>query len=153
MAGGMRAEEVLKIYMRHGWEIFPQPWTPLTRIGRAMRSAYQFARDLAAYRYNREPLERALWDRFEPGNRSGKLQLQAVQFEGIRSKVSCLNCPPAGAHSKCRSKFPHFFGSGDQPVSAIFCSVFVLGGLPRRFGGDGDVMGAFARTCSGMRSA
>ncbi|AMY72316.1 patatin-like phospholipase (plasmid) [Frigidibacter mobilis] len=36
MAAGMRAEEVLEIYMRHGSEIFPQPWTPPTRFGRAM---------------------------------------------------------------------------------------------------------------------
>src|SRR6056297_1311249 len=25
---------------------------------------------------------------------------------------------------KCRSKIPHFYGSGDQPVSVIICSVF-----------------------------
>src|SRR6056297_914398 len=28
---------------------------------------------------------------------------------------------------KCRSKIPHFYGSGDQPVSVIICSVFCFG--------------------------
>ncbi|GGE48029.1 hypothetical protein GCM10011360_38950 [Primorskyibacter flagellatus] len=93
MAAGMRAEEVLEIYMRHGSEIFPRPWTPPTRIGRAMRSAYQFARDLAVYRYNREPLERALRDRF--GNRtlgSVNVRLNIPAFDGF-NEVNVLKTP------------------------------------------------------------
>ncbi|MCR8724514.1 CBASS cGAMP-activated phospholipase [Frigidibacter sp. ROC022] len=93
MAAGMRAEEVLEIYMRHGSKIFPQPWTPPTRLGRAMRSAYQFARDLAVYRYNREPLERALRDRF--GNRtlgSVNVCLNIPAFDGF-NEVNVLKTP------------------------------------------------------------
>lgn len=93
MAAGMRAEEVLEIYMRHGSEIFPRPWSPPTRFGRAMRSAYQFARDLAVYRYNREPLERALRDRF--GNRtlgSVNVRLNIPAFDGF-NEVNVLKTP------------------------------------------------------------
>lgn len=93
MAAGMRAEEVLEIYLRHGSEIFPRPWTPPTRFGRAMRSAYQFARDLAVYRYNREPLERALRDRF--GNRtlgSVNVRLNIPAFDGF-NEVNVLKTP------------------------------------------------------------
>jgi len=93
MAAGMRAEEVLEIYMRHGSEIFPQPWTPPTQLGRAMRSAYQFARDLTVYRYNREPLERALRDRF--GNRtlgSVNVRLNIPAFDGF-NEVNVLKTP------------------------------------------------------------
>lgn len=93
MAAGMRAEEVLEIYMRHGSEIFPQPWTPPTRFGRALRSVYQFARDLAVYRYNREPLERALRDRF--GNRklgSVNVRLNIPAFDGF-NEVNVLKTP------------------------------------------------------------
>jgi len=93
MAAGMRAEEVLEIYMRHGSEIFPRPWTPPTRFGRAMQSAYQFARDLAVYRYNREPLERALRDRF--GNRtlgSVNVRLNIPAFDGF-NEVNVLKTP------------------------------------------------------------
>ena len=93
MAAGLRAEEVLEIYMRHGSEIFPQPWTPPTRFGRALRSVYQFARDLAVYRYNREPLERALRDRF--GNRklgSVNVRLNIPTFDGF-NEVNVLKTP------------------------------------------------------------
>ena len=93
MAAGMRAEEVLEIYMRHGSEIFPRPWSPRTRIGRALRSAYQFASDLAVYRYNREPLERALRDRF--GNRklgSVNVRLNIPAFDGF-NEVNVLKTP------------------------------------------------------------
>ncbi|KRS13729.1 hypothetical protein XM53_03905 [Roseovarius atlanticus] len=93
MAAGMRAEEVLEVYMRHGAEVFPRPWIPPTRFGRAMRSAYQFARDLAVYRYNREPLERVLRARF--GNRtlgSVNVRLNIPAFDGF-NEVNVLKTP------------------------------------------------------------
>ena len=44
---------------------------------------------------------------------------------------------------KCRSKFPHLHGSGDQPVSVICSSVFGVGRSPaplwRRWWGDWGV--------------
>jgi len=89
----MRAEEVLEIYMRHGSELFPRPWIPPTRFGRAMQAAYQFARELAVYRYNREPLERALRDRF--GNRtlgSVNVRLNIPAFDGF-NEVNVLKTP------------------------------------------------------------
>lgn len=44
---------------------------------------------------------------------------------------------------KCRSKIPHLYGSGDQPVSVICRSVFGFwwssAALRRRWRGDGGV--------------
>ena len=44
---------------------------------------------------------------------------------------------------KCRSKIPHFYGSGDQPGSVIICSVFCFrrspAALRRRWRCDGSV--------------
>lgn len=92
-AAGMRAEEVLEIYMHYGPEIFRRPWTPPIPFGRALRSAYQFARDLAVYRYNREPLERALRDRF--GDRTlgtVDVRLNIPAFDGF-NEVNVLKTP------------------------------------------------------------
>ena len=55
---------------------------------------------------------------------------------------------------KCRSKFPHVAGLGDQVVSVA--GSLGLGGRPRRRGGgagSGGVMRALARMCSGTSSA
>jgi hypothetical protein len=93
LAAGMRAEEVLQIYLSHGAKIFPQPWIPAVPFGRQLRSAYQFARDLAVYRYDREPLERALRDCF--GNRtmgSVEQRLNIPAFDGF-NEVNVLKTP------------------------------------------------------------
>lgn len=93
LGAGMRAEEVLQIYLRHGAEIFPQPWIPPIPFGRSLRSIYQFARDLAVYRYDREPLERVLRDCF--GNRTlGSLdkRLNIPTFDGF-NEVNVLKTP------------------------------------------------------------
>ena len=47
-------------------------------------------------------------------------------------------------------KFPSLYFLGGGPVQSPRVSFF---GRPRFFGGGGGMMGAFARTCSGMRSA
>ena len=54
---------------------------------------------------------------------------------------------------KCRSKIPHFGGSGDRPGQGSAAPFFSFGGRPLRFGGGGGMIGALARTCSGIRSA
>ncbi|QEW23557.1 Putative sporulation hydrolase CotR (plasmid) [Marinibacterium anthonyi] len=93
MSAGMRAEEVLQIYMRHGAEIFPRHWTPPIPFGHTLRSVYQFARDLAVYRYDGEPLERALRDSF--GNRtlgSVNVRLSIPAFDGF-NEVNVLKTP------------------------------------------------------------
>jgi uncharacterized protein len=93
LGAGMRAEEVLQIYLRHGASIFPQPWIPPVPFGRQLRSVYQFARDLAVYRYDREPLERALRDCF--GNRtlgSVEQRLNIPAFDGF-NEVNVLKTP------------------------------------------------------------
>lgn len=93
MAAGMKASEVLEIYMVHGAKIFPQQWTPVIPFGRAMRSVYQFVRDLAVYRYNREPLERALRDCF--GDRtlgSVGVRLNIPAFDGF-NEVNVFKTP------------------------------------------------------------
>ena len=64
LGAGMRADEVLQIYLEHGGEIFPTPWAPPIPFGKKLRSAYQTLRGLAVYQYDRAPLERALRDRF-----------------------------------------------------------------------------------------
>jgi uncharacterized protein len=90
LGAGMRAEEVLQIYLRHGASIFPQPWIPPVPFGRQLRSVYQFARDLAVYRYDREPLERALRDCF--GNRtlgSVEQRLNIPAFDGFNEVRAC----------------------------------------------------------------
>ena len=93
LGAGMRAEEVLQIYLRHGAKIFPEPWVPPVPFGTHLRSAYQFVRDLAMYRYDRGPLERALRDCF--GNRvmgSVVHRLNIPAFDGF-NEVNVLKTP------------------------------------------------------------
>lgn len=93
LAAGMRAEEVLQIYLRNGAAIFPVPWTPPVPFGNQLRKAYQSVRDLAVYRYDREPLERALRDCF--GNRilgSVNRRLNIPAFDGF-NEVNVLKTP------------------------------------------------------------
>lgn len=93
LAAGMRAEEVLEIYLCHGAEIFPKSWTPPIPFGKSFKSIYQFARDLSVYRYDREPLERALRNCF--GNRtlgSVERRLNIPTFDGF-NEVNVLKTP------------------------------------------------------------
>ncbi len=48
-------------------------------------------------------------------------------------------------------KFPSFWCFGGEPAQSSVRVSFL--GRPRFFGGGGGVIGAFVRTCSGMRSA
>ena len=93
LSSGMRAAEVLEIYLTHGGKIFPKGWTPPFALGRAAKSIYGFARNIAVYRYNREPLERALRDCF--GNRTlGEVdrRLNIPAFDGF-NEVNVLKTP------------------------------------------------------------
>ena len=93
LGAGMRADEVLQIYLRHGGEIFPKPWAPPIPFGKTLRSFYQFARDVAVYRYDRDPLERALRDRF--GNKlfgAVDKRLNIPTFDGF-NEVNVLKTP------------------------------------------------------------
>ena len=93
LGAGMRADEVLQIYLQHGGEIFPKPWAPPMPYGKTLRSLYQFARDVAVYRYDREPLERALRDRF--GNKlfgTVDKRLNIPTFDGF-NEVNVLKTP------------------------------------------------------------
>lgn len=53
---GMRASEILQIYIDHGEAIFPPIQPPLRRL----KSALRFLHSLSRYRYERPPLEREL---------------------------------------------------------------------------------------------
>lgn len=93
LSSGMRAAEVLEIYLAHGGKIFPKGWIPPFALGRAAKSIYGFARNMAVYRYAREPLERALRDCF--GNRTlGTLdrRLNIPTFDGF-NEVTVLKTP------------------------------------------------------------
>ncbi len=93
LSAGMRAAEVLDIYLTHGGKIFPKDWTPPFALGRAAKSVYGFARNMAVYRYDREPLERALRDCF--GNRTlGTVdrRLNIPTFDGF-NEVNVLKTP------------------------------------------------------------
>ncbi|MEN8841212.1 MAG: CBASS cGAMP-activated phospholipase [Octadecabacter sp.] len=93
LSAGLCAAEVLDIYLNHGSKIFPKGWTPPSALGRTAKSIYGFARDLAVYRYDREPLERALRDCF--GNRTlGTVdrRLNIPTFDGF-NEVNVLKTP------------------------------------------------------------
>lgn len=93
LSAGMRAAEVLDIYLTHGGKIFPKGWEPPFALGRATKSICGFARNMAVYRYNREPLERALRDCF--GNRTlGTVhrQLNIPTFDGF-NEATVLKTP------------------------------------------------------------
>lgn len=93
LSTGMRAAEVLDIYLTHGARIFPKGCTPPFALGRVAKSVYGFARDLSVYRYDREPLERALRDCF--GNRTlgaVDLRLNIPTFDGF-NEVNVLKTP------------------------------------------------------------
>ncbi len=93
LAAGMRADEVLEIYMRDGQKIFPPPRTPEIIGVKELVGAGQFLRGLVLYRYDREPLERALRDRF--GDRLyGTLErrLNVPTFDGY-TEVNVLKTP------------------------------------------------------------
>jgi len=90
---GMRADEILQIYLEHGAAIFPRGWTPPTSLGRAMRNTYQFFRDLALYKYDSKPLEYALRSAF--GNRlygECKSRITIPTFDGF-NEVTVLKTP------------------------------------------------------------
>lgn len=93
LGAGLRADEVLQIYIEHGAEIFPTRWTPPIPFGKTLRSIYQFARDIAVYQYDRDPLERALRDRF--GNKLyGAIdkRLNIPTFDGF-NEVNVMKTP------------------------------------------------------------
>lgn len=93
LSSGMRAAEVLDIYLTHGAKIFPKGWTPPFALGRAAKSIYGFARDIAVHRYDREPLERALKECF--GNKTlGSVgrRLNIPTFDGF-NEVHVLKTP------------------------------------------------------------
>ncbi|MBR2657212.1 MAG: patatin-like phospholipase family protein [Loktanella sp.] len=93
LGAGMRADEVLQIYLQHGGEIFPKPWAPPTKLGRKAWSLYQSAKDIAVYRYNREPLERILKDRFGQARLASVSQrLNIPTFDGF-NEVNVLKTP------------------------------------------------------------
>ena len=50
LGAGLRADEVLQIYLEHGAEIFPTPKTLPIPFGKKFRSIVQFVRDIAVYR-------------------------------------------------------------------------------------------------------
>lgn len=93
LSSGMRAAEVLDIYLTHGANIFPKGWTPPFALGRVAKSIYRFARDMTVYHYDREPLERALRDCF--GNRTLATvdrRLNIPTFDGF-NEVNVLKTP------------------------------------------------------------
>jgi len=93
LSAGLRAEEVLDIYLRHGDKVFPKGWTLPIPFGKLIKSVYQFARDFSVYRYDREPLERALRDCF--GNRvlgSVERCLNIPTFDGF-NEVNVVKTP------------------------------------------------------------
>jgi patatin-like phospholipase/acyl hydrolase len=53
---GLKASDILQVYMEHGEEIFPPTRPPFRRIKAKLR----FIRSLSRYQYEREPLERHL---------------------------------------------------------------------------------------------
>ncbi len=90
---GLRAEEVLEIYLEHGAEIFPKRPVPQMPFGEKLGAIYQFARDLAVYRYEREPLERALKNRFgDTLLGSVDKRLNIPTFDGF-NEVNVLKTP------------------------------------------------------------
>ena len=58
---GMRASEILKLYLDHGAAIFP----PVRRPFRRLKQRLRFLHSLKRYQYEREPLERELRKLFE----------------------------------------------------------------------------------------
>src|SRR5206468_5319070 len=56
LAMGLPAAEILRLYVDHGAEIFPQAGKFLPKLRRCMR----YLRSLRRYQYEREPLERLL---------------------------------------------------------------------------------------------
>ena len=92
LSSGMCAAEVLDMYLTHGAKIFPKSWTS-AGLGRAVNTICRFARDMAVYRYDREPLERALRDCF--GRRtlgSVDRRLNIPTFDGF-NEVNVLKTP------------------------------------------------------------
>ncbi len=66
-----------------------------------------------------------------------------LSFRSVNAKVKF----PRSA----KVKFPSFWCFGGEPAQSSVRVSFL--GRPRFFGGGGGVIGAFVRTCSGMRSA
>ncbi len=89
----------------------------------------------------------------EPGSK-----LAAARLFRPETAVSTLSSQlglPVNAEVKfpksAEVKFPTFWCFGGEPDQSSVRVSFL--GRPRFFGAGGGVMGAFARTCSGMRSA
>lgn len=57
---GLKASDILQVYMEHGEEIFPPTRPPFRRLKAKLR----FIRSLSRYQYEREPLERYLREIF-----------------------------------------------------------------------------------------
>lgn len=93
LAAGLRADEVLTIYLENGETIFPPSKVWEAPVAKQIMSVKQFVRDLALYRYDREPLERALRDRFG-GRLFGTLErrLNVPTFDGF-GEVNVLKTP------------------------------------------------------------
>jgi hypothetical protein len=86
---GMPAADILKIYVDHGGEIFPELRGPLQGLRRKMRNV----RALHRYRYNREPLEKRLREVF--GERlfgEAKRRLCIPSFDGF-TEVNVFKTP------------------------------------------------------------
>lgn len=90
---GLRADEVLQIYLEHGAQIFPKRHVLQIPFGESLRKIYQIARNLAVYRYDRGPLERALRSQFGDtllGSVSKRLNIPT--FDGF-NEVTVLKTP------------------------------------------------------------
>ena len=81
----------------------------------------------------------------------GPLQ-DAHRWPGLAAigKVESVNAEVKFPKS-AEAEFPSFRCFGGEPVQSSVVVSFL--GRPRFFGGGGGVIGAFVRTCSGMRSA
>ena len=64
LGAGLHAAEVLDIYLTHGPMIFPNGRSSPFALCRKARCIYEFSRNWVVHRYDREPLERVLKERF-----------------------------------------------------------------------------------------
>ncbi|PKR55604.1 CBASS cGAMP-activated phospholipase [Thalassospira marina] len=90
---GLTAREALELYLENGGAIFPKRIVPRIPFGKALSAGYQFLRDLAVYRYEREPLEKVLRDNF--GNAllgDVNTRLNIPTFDGF-NEVNVLKTP------------------------------------------------------------
>ena len=62
---GMKASDVLRLYLDHGQEIFPPRRYSQIRVIARCQKAYHLYRDITHYRYERAPLEKYLREVFD----------------------------------------------------------------------------------------